>query len=158
MTLVDRVRAAQRVYLIGNGGSYANAGHIANDLLAVGVRAYTLDAASLTAAANDYGWEQAFVRWLRVVGEPGDLLIALSGSGTSSNILAACEEAEKIGMDVWREFGAAQGLNQHAAEEHQIWMGHRLRDRLGGGARTPKDLLRGVDTYDMLAGMEHPLP
>lgn len=130
MELIDRIRKAKRVYIIGNGGSYANAAHIANDLLNCGIRAYTLDAASLTASANDHGWYKGFSRWIAVVGEPGDLLIALSGSGKSPNILLAIEEAERIGMDVYREFGAAQGFDMQASEERQIWIGHELMRRL----------------------------
>ena len=125
-TLADRVRRARRVYLIGNGGSHANAGHVCNDLLACGIRAFTLDAATLSAFANDYGWYKAFERWIGVVGEKGDLLIAFSGSGKSPNILLACEEADRIGMDVERVFGAARGLQMQAAEEAQICLGHDL--------------------------------
>ena len=127
MTLSERIKAAGKVLVIGNGGSYANAIHIANDLISVGVKAFTVDPATLTAAANDYGWYQGFVRWIECVGERGDLLIALSGSGKSPNILMACEEAERIGMDVHREFGAEQGFDMQAAEERQIWLGHELR-------------------------------
>ena len=130
MNLSSRIKAAKRVYVIGNGGSYANAIHIANDLIACGIRAHTLDPATLTAMANDYGWYQGFVRWIKTVGEPGDLLIALSGSGKSPNILMACEAAEKLGMDVHREFGAAQGLDMQASEERQIWLGHELMKAL----------------------------
>lgn len=132
-TLADLIAVSGRVYIIGNGGSYANAIHIANDLLSVGVPAFTLDQATLTATANDYGWEQGFVRWIKTVGKSGDLLIALSGSGQSKNILNACEAAEEMGMNVWREFGAAQGFDMQASEERQVWLGHEamraLRDR-----------------------------
>lgn len=123
--LIDSVRAAKRVYIIGNGGSFANAAHIANDLLACGVKAHTLDAATLTASANDHGYETVFARWLSVVGEAGDLLIALSGSGKSPNILNAIAEAERKGMAVERVFGAPAMDMQHA-EEHQIWLGHKV--------------------------------
>jgi len=58
--LRERIRKAKRVYIIGNGGSYANAQHIANDLIGCGIKAYTLDAASLTASANDFGFENVF--------------------------------------------------------------------------------------------------
>lgn len=126
MTLIEMVKAAKRVYIIGNGGSYANAVHICNDLLACGVKAYTLDPATLTATANDYGYSRIFSYWLSVVGEPDDLLIALSGSGKSSNILLAVHTAEYIGMQVWREFGAEQGLDMQASEERQIALGHEL--------------------------------
>ena len=132
MELRDRISHARRVYLIGNGGSYANAAHIAGDLLACGIRAFVIDAANLTRLANDHGWNNVFADWIRVVGEPGDLLIALSGSGTSPNILRALAVAERIGMEVWREFGAAQGLDMQAAEERQVWLGHRVRALLGG--------------------------
>lgn len=125
MELTDAIRAAKRVYLVGNGGSAANAIHIANDLLACGVKAFTLDAASLTASANDFGYETVFARWLEVVGEEGDLLVALSGSGKSPNILAAIETAERKGMTVHRIFGAPI-MGMQEAEEHQVWLGHEV--------------------------------
>ena len=98
MKLVDAIRKAKRTYIIGNGGSYANAAHLANDLLACGIRAFTLDPATLSASANDFGYETVFARWIRVVGEAGDLLIALSGSGNSPNIIQALIEARLVGM------------------------------------------------------------
>ena len=119
----------RRVYIVGNGGSFANAAHIANDLLSVGIKAYTLDSATLTAFANDYGYENAFALWLRVVAESGDTLIALSGSGKSPNILNAIAEAEKIGMRVERVFGAEAGLDMQAAEEAQLALGHEIMRR-----------------------------
>ena len=130
MLTLDRVKAAGKVLIIGNGGSYANAIHIANDLISVGIKAFTIDPATLTAAANDYGWYQGFLRWIKTVGVRGDLLIALSGSGKSPNILMACEEAERIGMDVHREFGAEQGFDMQASEERQIWLGHEVMREL----------------------------
>ena len=127
MSLLERVKKAKRVYVVGNGGSYANAGHIVNDLLNCGIRAYSLDPATLTAFANDHGYENIFSRWLSVVGEPGDLLIALSGSGKSKNILNACTVAKMKGMDVWEEFGFPhRGLDMQASEEEQIKLGHDL--------------------------------
>ena len=132
--LVDAIRKSKRVYVVGNGGSAANAIHLINDLLACGIKAYTLDIATLTAFANDHGYYHAFRKWIEVVGEAGDLLIALSGSGKSPNVLEACEAAEIIGMKVHREFGADQGFDMQASEERQIWLGHELmrgfRDRL----------------------------
>ena len=125
MTLLDRIKRAKRVYLIGNGGSYANAIHICNDLLMCGVKAFTLDPSSLTASANDYGYESVFERWIEVVGEDADLLIALSGSGKSANILRAIAAAERKGMDVARVFGAP-ALDMQAAEEAQIAIGHQI--------------------------------
>lgn len=127
--LVGKIRRAKRVYIAGNGGSYANSVHLCNDLLACGVRAYTLDPATLTATANDVGYAHVFSRWLRVVAEPGDLLIALSGSGKSPNILKAIDMAEDIGMDIEKVFGAPR-FDMQAAEEHQVFLGHQLRREL----------------------------
>jgi D-sedoheptulose 7-phosphate isomerase len=125
MKLAERVKAAKRVYIIGNGGSYANALHIQNDLISCHIRAYTLDPSTLTAIANDYGYENVFSRWLQVVGDYGDMLIALSGSGKSKNILNAVEVAKLLGMDVECVFGAPR-LNMQSAEEEQIELGHMV--------------------------------
>ena len=121
------MRAAARTYIIGNGGSYANALHIQNDLFACGIRAFTIDPATLTATANDHGYEFVFSRWLLSVADAGDMLIALSGSGKSQNILNAVDAAKLIGMDIHKEFGAEQGFDMQCAEERQLWLGHELR-------------------------------
>lgn len=138
MRQANAIKEAKRVYLIGNGGSFANAGHICNDLQAVGIKAYTLDSATLSASANDYGWDTTFERWINVVGEEGDLLVALSGSGKSQNILRAITAAKAKGMKTMAVFGA---YNEHAvevdiltlggddmqeAEQHQLVWGHEL--------------------------------
>jgi D-sedoheptulose 7-phosphate isomerase len=129
--LTDAIKIARRTYIIGNGGSYANAMHIANDLLSRGIKAYTLDPATMAAFANDHGWVRVFSRWLDVVGEPGDLLIAMSGSGTSPNILMAIEVAERRGMVVERIFGKERGLSMQHAEEEQLQIGHQVWTLLG---------------------------
>ena len=124
--LIDLVRKAKRIYIIGNGGSYANAMHICNDLISCGVKAYTLDPATMAAWANDYGWDTVFAHWMSVIGEEGDLLIAMSGSGKSKNILDAIFEAEVRGMTVYRIFGNERGEDMQQAEEAQIRIGHEL--------------------------------
>lgn len=142
MAISNQIRAAKRVYIIGNGGSFANASHICNDLLASGIKAYTLDPATLTASANDFGWEVVFSRWIDVVGEKGDLLIALSGSGKSRNILKGLEAAKARGMDTMAIFGAYNehdgvadtmslgGDDMQQAEEHQLVWGHETMRNL----------------------------
>jgi D-sedoheptulose 7-phosphate isomerase len=124
LDLAKAIRKAKRTYLCGNGGSAANATHIANDLISVGVRAHSLtaDVATLTAIANDYSYDDVFSRQLMVFAEAGDLLIALSGSGQSRNILEAIDEAHHIGMTVWPIFG--HGMKMQRAEEHQLEIGH----------------------------------
>ena len=126
MNLIDKVKAAKSVFIIGNGGSYANAMHICNDLLLMGKPAFTLDPATLTAFANDFGYEGVFSLWLEVVGKEGDLLIALSGSGKSANILAAIEDAKRIGMMVHLETNYLKKYDMQVSEERQIRMGHDL--------------------------------
>ena len=142
MTLLELVKNHKRCYIIGNGGSYANAVHICNDFLAVGIKAYTLDPATLTASANDYGYETVFERWIKVVGERGDLLIALSGSGQSKNIIRAIKAAKKKNMTTFAllgDFGkepilAKQvthyheryGKNMQVAEVFQLVIGHQV--------------------------------
>lgn len=121
------IKDAKRVYLIGNGGSYANAMHICNDLLACGIKAYTLDPATMAALANDHEWKTVFSRWLGVVGEKGDLLIALSGSGKSANILHAIKRAKAFGMKVYRIFGNERWETMQQAEEAQLRIGHEVR-------------------------------
>ena len=131
-SLAEEVKKAKRTYIIGNGGSYANAVHICNDLLSVGVKAYTLDPATLTAIANDFGYENVFSRWIVTVGEPGDLLVALSGSGTSLNIVNAIVEADKIGMETMLVTDYLKTRNMQESEEDQLVFGHEamkcLRD------------------------------
>ncbi len=107
-----------------------NAQHIANDLELVGIRAHVLNPATLTATANDFGYEFVFSRWVTLHGEPQDLLIALSGSGKSPNILNAVEAAKTIGMDVYCIFGAELGQDMQVAEQHQLIVGHELMKAL----------------------------
>lgn len=126
MELLELVKRAKRIYIIGNGGSFANAMHIANDLISCGIRAHTLDPSTLTAIANDHGYENVFARQLEVYGEYGDLLIALSGSGKSPNILKAIEVAKSIGMDVYPIFGNERGEDMQQSEEAQVRIGHQL--------------------------------
>lgn len=128
MSLSERIKKAKRVYIIGNGGSYANAIHMQNDLISCGVKAHTLDPATLTATANDCGYEQIFSNWIHTFGEPGDLLIALSGSGKSPNILNAVDMATLRGMDVACIFGAHTDMQ--SAEEEQVILGHDLMREL----------------------------
>jgi D-sedoheptulose 7-phosphate isomerase len=126
VSLLEAVKEANRVYIIGNGGSYANAVHMCNDFLSVGVRAYTIDPATLTASANDFGYETVFARWINTVGEEGDLLIALSGSGTSRNILVAIDAARDRGMDVRLVTDHLKTMDMQQSEEAQIHLGHEV--------------------------------
>jgi D-sedoheptulose 7-phosphate isomerase len=99
--LLDARERAATIFFIGNGGSAATASHFANDL-GYGTESYdrpfrafslTDNQAVLTALANDSGYDEIFVRQLRVLGRPGDVLVAISASGNSPNLVKALEYA-----------------------------------------------------------------
>jgi D-sedoheptulose 7-phosphate isomerase len=101
-TLLDARERCATVFFIGNGGSAATASHFANDL-AIGTNSYdkpfravslTDNLAIITAIGNDFGYEDIFVRQLRVLGNRGDVLVAISASGNSPNLLSAIEYAK----------------------------------------------------------------
>ena len=94
------------IFFIGNGGSAATASHFANDL-SIGTNSYTKpfkaisltdNQAIITAIANDYGYEDVFVRQLKVLGKKNDLLIAISASGNSPSLIKAFEYAKSLGV------------------------------------------------------------
>lgn len=143
--LVLAVKRAKRVYLCGNGGSAANAIHIANDLVSCGIKAHALtaDVATLTAIANDFGYEYVFSRQISIYAEQGDLLIVLSGSGNSPNVLRALEMATQIGIESWAIVGGEggeaawcathsikSGGDMQQAENDQLSLGHELMKAL----------------------------
>lgn len=130
--ICQALRGGARAFIIGNGGSHANAQHICNDLLLSGYPAFTLDPATLTAFANDFGYDEVYRRWLSVVGSPGDVLIALSGSGKSPNIVAAVNHARRLQMLVHLETNYLQEHDMQASEERQLLLGHNLMRLLRG--------------------------
>jgi phosphoheptose isomerase len=107
--LADRLVAGARLLATGNGGSAAEAQHLTSELVGryvderMPLSAIPLctDSASVTAIGNDYGAEEVFARQVRAHGRPGDVLVALSTSGRSSNVLAAVEAARSCGLTVW---------------------------------------------------------
>jgi D-sedoheptulose 7-phosphate isomerase len=103
--IVAAFRAGRRVYIFGNGGSAADAQHIAAELLgrykldrpALPALALTTDSSTLTAIANDLGYEQIFARQLEGLVKTGDVAWGLSTSGNSPNVLAALRIARQRG-------------------------------------------------------------
>jgi D-sedoheptulose 7-phosphate isomerase len=104
--IINALRSGNKILLIGNGGSAADAQHIAAEIIgrykqdrpAYAAIALTTDTSALTAIANDYGFEQVFARQVEGLGARGDVLLALSTSGRSSNILAALRTARERGL------------------------------------------------------------
>jgi type III pantothenate kinase len=123
--LGERLQQGGRVLAAGNGGSAAQAEHFTAELVGRFVterRALSAiclhgDAAALTAIANDYGAEEAFARQVRAHGRAGDVLLALSTSGSSANVLAAVDAAHDCGMTVWSLTGPAPNPLADAAHD-----------------------------------------
>lgn len=104
--MVAALRADSKILVIGNGGSAGDAQHIAAELVgrykkeraAFPAIALTTDTSALTAIGNDYSFDRVFVRQLEALGRRGDVLLALSTSGRSPNILAALNAARERGL------------------------------------------------------------
>jgi D-sedoheptulose 7-phosphate isomerase len=109
----------------GNGGSAAEAQHLAAELVGrlrgeripLSAIALTADTSALTAISNDYGYEEVFARQVRGHGRAGDILIALSTSGRSPNLLAAVRAARETGLRTWALTGPGPNPLAEAADE-----------------------------------------
>ena len=107
--------AGGRLLACGNGGSAAEAEHLAGELVGkfrhdrqpLSAIALAADSSSTTAILNDYGPEEMFARQVRAHGRPGDVLVAFSTSGTSPNVIAAAKAALDMGVTVWALTGPA---------------------------------------------------
>jgi D-sedoheptulose 7-phosphate isomerase len=121
------LRAGNKLLIIGNGGSAADAQHIAAEIVgrykqdrpAYAAIALTTDTSALTAIANDYGFDQVFARQVEGLGQRGDVLLALSTSGRSPNILAALRVARERGL-VTIGFTGAKGEALGALCDHLL--------------------------------------
>ena len=147
--LLDCWRANRQVFIFGNGGSAGNAIHLANDLIygvakrfGSGIRVTALPANSsvVTCLANDQGYEEVFSHQLAVLARPGDLALALSGSGNSKNIVNALKHAKAAGLQSFAILGYSGGEclgiadhpihipinDMQLSEDAQIVIGHML--------------------------------
>ncbi|AGF78981.1 phosphoheptose isomerase [Desulfocapsa sulfexigens DSM 10523] len=104
--LLDAREKGKTVFFIGNGGSASTASHFANDL-SFGCNEYekpfhvvslTDNVSILTALGNDFGYEEIFVRQLMIQSKPGDVLVGISASGNSPNIINAFKYASDVGI------------------------------------------------------------
>ena len=113
--LADVLSTGARVLAVGNGGSAAQAQHLTSELVgryrderapfsAISLHAET---SSITALGNDYGFAETFARQVRAHGRRGDVLMALSTSGRSPNVVAAATAAGEVGMTTWALTGPA---------------------------------------------------
>lgn len=148
--LVRCYRGGGKVLFCGNGGSAADSQHLAAELVngwtrdrprpALAAVALTTDSSFLTANANDVGFEHVFERQVEALGRPGDVLVAISTSGDSANVLRAMTRARQLGLGTLLLSGAGGGAaasladvavlipsteTQHIQEAH-IAVGHLL--------------------------------
>lgn len=108
VVISQALHANKPLLVCGNGGSASDACHIAGEMVGRflkerrALRCVSLvgDPAVMTALANDYGYEQVFARQVEALGEKGGVLLAISTSGNSPNVLAACQKARDMGMQV----------------------------------------------------------
>ena len=117
-------REGGKVIFCGNGGSAADAQHLAAELSGrfyfdrppLPAEAAHVNTSFLTAVANDYSFETAYARYVKSCGKKGDILIALSTSGNSANIVRAAEAAREIGMHVIAMTGLTGGTLKEQAD------------------------------------------
>ena len=112
------------VYLVGNGGSAGVASHSVTDFINVaGLKATTLhDPSLMTCMANDYGYESAFAKIISIVGQEGDILIAISSSGQSKNICNAAEKMTAMGGSVVTLSGFKGDNPLRGLGHYNIWL------------------------------------
>jgi D-sedoheptulose 7-phosphate isomerase len=94
----ELLNKTDRIFFVGNGGSNSICSHMMEDYMKM-ARKHTMsftDAAMITCYANDYGWEKAMEEWIAAQFLPGDLLVAISSSGESKNILNAARKAKEM--------------------------------------------------------------
>ena len=129
-------RENRQIFLCGNGGSAANAIHLANDLLygvdkATGhglrVTALPANAAVLTCLANDIAYEDIFAQQLTVLAQPGDILLAFSGSGNSPNIVKALTRSRELGMTSFAILGFTGGRALNLADHPIYFPAHDMQ-------------------------------
>lgn len=147
--LLECWRDGRQFFIFGNGGSAGNAIHLANDYLygisgipgnALRVHALPANSAVLTCLANDEGYEHVFAHQLAVLAKPGDLALALSGSGNSPNILRGLECCKERGVRSFALLGFSGGKakaladvpihvaidDMQISEDLQLIVGHML--------------------------------
>lgn len=122
--ILNSLKNNKKILLIGNGGSATQASHIAAEFTgryklerkALPVIALTTDLAAITSIGNDYGFDRIFERQLEALGQEGDVLIALSTSGNSKNIIKAVEKAKEMNIKVIGLLGKDGGKQKNTSD------------------------------------------
>jgi D-sedoheptulose 7-phosphate isomerase len=147
------VKAGGKVLIFGNGGSAADAQHMAAEMVGrmlvdrrpLPAIALTTDTSNITAIGNDFGYDSIFIKQVQALARKGDVVLAISTSGNSKNVLAAAQEAKKLGCtvialtggaggalkshcDIW--LNASKGTNSSRIQETHIFAVHSMVDLL----------------------------
>jgi len=137
--MAETLREGGKILSCGNGGSAADAQHFSSELLgrfeaergSLAAVALTTDSSTLTAVANDYGYDEVFARQVAGLGRPGDVLLAITTSGNSPNVLRAVARAHQSGMTVvaltGRDGGKLAPLLQATDVEIRVPAGRTVR-------------------------------
>lgn len=150
--IVQALRAGNKLLICGNGGSAAEAAHFATELVgryaktrrALPAIALSSDGSLGTCIGNDFGFEQVFSRQVAGLAHPGDLVVVLTSSGNSPNIVSTLKEAKRLGLDsialLGRGGGQARGLatcelimpgeSGAAAQEAHLFLIHHFCERI----------------------------
>jgi D-sedoheptulose 7-phosphate isomerase len=118
------LKNGNKLILAGNGGSAADAQHLAGELVnrfgferpGLSAIAITTDTSIITSISNDYGFERLFARQIEAIGKKGDVLISLSTSGSSANIVEGIKEAKKAGITTIGLTGRSGGKMAHLCD------------------------------------------
>jgi D-sedoheptulose 7-phosphate isomerase len=148
--LIEAVRAGHKLLLCGNGGSAADCQHLATEFMvrlshdikrkAIGAIALTTDSSNITAGGNDIGFDSIFARSVEGIGNKGDVLIGISTSGNSKNVINAVHKSREMGIYTIGLLGASGGKlksecdlsicvpsdNVQRIQESHITIGHIL--------------------------------
>jgi D-sedoheptulose 7-phosphate isomerase len=122
------LKAGNKAMACGNGGSAADSQHFVAELInrfererpPLAAVALTTDTSTLTSIANDYAWQQVFSKQLRAIGRRGDVLLAISTSGNSGNVLDAVQAAHELGVQVVALTGAGGGKIAAALDSRDV--------------------------------------
>ena len=138
--LAESLKSGGKVMACGNGGSAADAQHFAAELInrfeterpPLAAVALTTDSSNLTSIANDYAWEQVFSKQVRAIGRRGDVLLAISTSGNSKNVLDALPVAHDLGVRVIALTGNGGGkmAGQLNGDDVHICVPHKRTARI----------------------------
>lgn len=157
-SMLEAWRGNKQVFLCGNGGSAGNAAHLANDFIygisktdgiGLKVSALTANTSIITCLANDEGYSEIFSKQLAVLANKGDLLLCLSGSGNSQNVVRAIEKARDIEVQTFAILGFSGGKcldladvpihfpinDMQISEDLQLVVGHMLMQWLSTNSK-----------------------